>query len=132
MNRIKILRDEKGWTQTELGKLLNVKDSAVSKYESEKIPLTAETLRRLSEIFGVSVDYILGNSSVRNPEGTSHSKPIITDVIVNRDKEALDTFRELSPEAREKAAEYIEMLKTLQEVKESKSNEKIIDFKEKA
>ena len=60
MNRLKALRESKGMTQSELGKLLNVKDAAISKYESEKIPLTADTIMRLTEIFSVSADYILG------------------------------------------------------------------------
>lgn len=62
MNRIKSLREEKGMTQLELGKLLGVKDAAISKYESEKVPLTAETILKLSEIFSVSTDYILGRT----------------------------------------------------------------------
>jgi len=65
MNRIKALREEKGLTQLELGKLLSVQDSAVSKYETEKIPLTDETLKLLSKIFNVSVDYIICLSSSR-------------------------------------------------------------------
>lgn len=48
-------------TQAELGKLLNVRDAAISKYESGKIPLTGETLLLLSQIFNISIDYILGN-----------------------------------------------------------------------
>ena len=60
MNRLKQLREQHGMKQSELGKLLNVKDAAISKYESEKIPLTGETLLSLSKIFNVSIDYILG------------------------------------------------------------------------
>jgi len=63
MNRLKSLREQAGMTQTQLGKLLNVKDAAVSKYESGKIPLTDETLLRLSKIFNVSVDYLLGKEA---------------------------------------------------------------------
>ncbi len=129
MNRIKSLREERGWTQTQLGKLLNVKDSAVSKYETEKIPLTADTLKLLSEIFEVSVDYIMGLTPVRNPCGTSCAKPIVSDVIASKDTDLLETMDGLSPEAMKKAKEYIEMLKTLDEVK---SGEKCIDFGKKA
>lgn len=129
MNRIKSLREEKGWTQTELGKLLNVKDSAVSKYESERIPLTAETLRRLSEIFGVSVDYILGLSSVRNPEGTSYAKPKIVEKIASGDEEAIENFCNLSEEAKQRATKYIKKLKDLDELE---SGENIIDFRKKS
>ncbi len=101
MNRIRSLREERGWTQTELGRMLNVKDSAVSKYETGRIPLTADTLRVLSEVFGVTVDYILGLSSERSPSCSSGSS----------------SLEGLSPEAKEKAKEYIEMLKTLEAVK---------------
>lgn len=61
MNKLKLLREQAGMTQTELGKLLNVKDAAISKYESGKVPLTGETLLQLSKIFNVSIDYLLGN-----------------------------------------------------------------------
>lgn len=59
-NTIKELRTEAGVTQEELGMLLNVQNAAVSKYESGKVPLTGETLLKLSKIFNVSTDYLLG------------------------------------------------------------------------
>ena len=37
MNRIKQLREERGMTQPELGKVLNVQGAAMSKYENEEI-----------------------------------------------------------------------------------------------
>lgn len=66
MNRIKELRLEKGWTQDELGEKLCVKRAAISKYETGKIPLTDDTIKKLSEIFSVSIDFLLGNSDIRN------------------------------------------------------------------
>lgn len=59
-NTIKELRTEAGMTQEELGMLLNVQNAAVSKYESGKVPLTGDTLLKLSKIFNVSTDYLLG------------------------------------------------------------------------
>lgn len=129
MNRIRILREERGWTQAQLGKLLNVKDSAVSKYETGKIPLTDDTLKRLSEIFNVSIDYILGLSPVKNPEGTSYAKPKILDILTSGNEELLNSLEGLSEESRKKALEYIEMLKTLEEVKSKKNT---IDISKKA
>jgi transcriptional regulator with XRE-family HTH domain len=66
MNRIKELRIELGWTQEELGKILNVKGAAISKYENELIPLTDDTIKKLSETFNVSSDYLLGRSDNRD------------------------------------------------------------------
>ena len=78
MNRIRLLREKAGMKQSELGKLLNVKDAAISKYETGKIPLTADTLTSLSEIFNVSVDYILGRSD--ESKDTSIS-PVLTNNV---------------------------------------------------
>lgn len=72
MNNIKRLREEKGWTQDDLGLRLNVKRPAVSKYENGKVPLTGETLKKLSEIFNVSIDFILGSDT---PKDETPKKP---------------------------------------------------------
>lgn len=70
MNRIRDLRIEKGWNQEYLGSLLNVQKSAVSKYEQGKISLNDDIIKKLSEIFEVSSDYLIGNSDIKNPEKT--------------------------------------------------------------
>lgn len=137
--RFKQLRNEKGLTQEELRADFNSRYSrnytaaAISRYENGKRMPEIDALYDFAEYFGVCISYLLGETDVRNPdEGSSKAKPKIADIIANRDEKALDTFLELSPEARKKAAEYINMLKTLQDVKDGKSNENVIDFKGKA
>lgn len=63
MNRIKSLREEKGWSQSKLAQKLGVKTPVVSKYESEDVKLTEKILRKLSETFKCSIDYILCNDT---------------------------------------------------------------------
>jgi transcriptional regulator with XRE-family HTH domain len=63
--RIKKLRKEKGLTQLKLANQLNITDKAVSKWEVGEGNPDISILPKLSEIFGVSVDYILTG---RNPE----------------------------------------------------------------
>lgn len=63
MNRIKFLRDEKGWSQSKLAHKLEVKTAAVSKYENGDVGLTEKILRKLSETFKCSIDYILCNDA---------------------------------------------------------------------
>lgn len=95
MNRIKELRIEKGWTQTQLGKALNVKDSAISKYETERIPLTAETIKKLSELFNVSTDYILCLSDSPN----EYTKIINTLTnLTENEQELLEIFHRVTNE----------------------------------
>ena len=66
MNNIRKLRKQANMTQSRLGELLGVQDAAVSKYESGKIPLTDDSLRKLAQIFHVSTDYILNIDSHTN------------------------------------------------------------------
>lgn len=68
MNRLKLLREEKGLFQKDIATLLNVSIPAVNQYESGKRDMSTETVVKLAEYFGVSTDYLLGKSDVRNPE----------------------------------------------------------------
>lgn len=63
MNRIKELRRQRGVTQDRLGELLGVGKSAVSKYENEKLGVPSHVLLQLSDFFGVSPEYVLGQES---------------------------------------------------------------------
>ena len=61
-NRIRALRTGEGISQTELAKILNVHQTAVSQWEKGRTNPDIETLRQLSGHFGVSIDYILDGS----------------------------------------------------------------------
>lgn len=89
MNKLKILREERGMKQSELGQLLNVKEAAISKYESEKVLMTSDTLIELSKIFNVSIDYILGNETSSPKKETSS---ISKDSFNSLDKEIIRRF----------------------------------------
>ena len=67
MERIKALRKSKGITMKKLGELIGVAESTVSLYENGKRQPDYSTLLKLSEIFNVTVDYILGNDSSPTP-----------------------------------------------------------------
>ena len=68
MNRIKQLRNEKNINQDVLAKLLGLEIAGISKLETGRVPLKDEYIVKLSEYFGVSTDYLLGKSDIRNPE----------------------------------------------------------------
>ncbi len=53
------LRKEKGWTQNELAEMLKVSDKAISKWESNKGDPSIEFLPAMSELFGVTLDYLM-------------------------------------------------------------------------
>ncbi len=51
------LRQERGWTQEQLGRQLGVQQDAVSKWEHGHLP-RAKTQQRLANLFGVGVGEI--------------------------------------------------------------------------
>ena len=59
--RLTHLRESRDLKKNQLAKILNVSDSCVSQYENESSMPGCDTLLRISQYFGVSVDYLLGN-----------------------------------------------------------------------
>lgn len=68
MNRLKLLREEKGLFQSDIAKILGISNAAVGFYESGKRDMSTETVIKLAEYFNVSTDYLLGKSDIRNSE----------------------------------------------------------------
>ena len=66
MNRIKDLRQERGWKQDELGEMIKVGRGSVSRYESEVRQLDPATIHALCDLFGCTSDYLLGRSTFRD------------------------------------------------------------------
>lgn len=64
-NRLKNLRKEFNYTQKDMGSLLGITTSAYGFYEQGRTEPTLDILEKLSNIFSVSIDYILGNDDVR-------------------------------------------------------------------
>ena len=58
--RISELRKALGWSQVDLSKKLGVAKQTVSNWENENIQPSIDMLVRLSKIFGVSTDNLLG------------------------------------------------------------------------
>jgi transcriptional regulator with XRE-family HTH domain len=63
-NRIKEERKKKGWTLKQVAEQLGVKIGTFSGYEREyRIPET-KTVEKLGDLYGVSVDYLLGRDEM--------------------------------------------------------------------
>lgn len=66
MNRLKLLREEKGLSQPEMANFLKISVPAYSYYENEKRDMSTVIQKKLANFFGVSIDYLVGNSNERN------------------------------------------------------------------
>ena len=58
-DKIKLYRENKKMTQNDIGDILEVSAGTVSKYESGALEPSIESLKRLSELFGISIDELL-------------------------------------------------------------------------
>ena len=93
MHIIKKLREEKGITQAELSKHLKISPSTVGMYEQGRREPDIDTLKKLSDFFEVSIDYLLGKTNFRN-----HTETIalhrVGDPKDDLPQEALDKIEE--------------------------------------
>lgn len=88
--RLKELRTDNDMTQTELADKLNLKASAISKYEKGITQPALDTLKKLAEVFCVTVDYLIGLSDIKNPYDSA--------LITPNEAELVEHFRQLSYE----------------------------------
>ena len=58
--RIRKLRLERNWSQVDLAKRLNVTKQSVSNWENDNIQPSIDMLMKLTGVFSVSADYLLG------------------------------------------------------------------------
>lgn len=98
MNRIAELRKEKHLNQIGLAMKLNISQYMVSAYETGRHQPGIDTLIQMSNIFGVSVDYIIGNTDIRTPV-----EKFLKDGLTSNEIELLDIFKELDNEKQQKA-----------------------------
>ena len=65
LDRIQMLREEQDWRQSDMARRLWVGQSTYSGYETGKIRVPVDTLLKLADIYGVSIDYLLGRTDRR-------------------------------------------------------------------
>ena len=102
MNAIKKLRQEKNMSQKELANKLQVAQNTLSYWESGKYEPDIDTIIKLSEIFNVSIDYLIKGE---NCPCSCKKKNILLTV---REHILIDDFRELNKEGQDKCLSLID------------------------
>lgn len=77
------LRTARGMTQAELGELLNYSDKSVSKWERAEAVPDAYVLKKMSGIFGVSVDYLLESHDEWKPPKMKNERNYSSRAVTN-------------------------------------------------
>ncbi|MBQ6700819.1 MAG: helix-turn-helix transcriptional regulator [Oscillospiraceae bacterium] len=65
--RLKQLREERNITQQELADQLSCSQQSIHNYENHGTQPDIDMLCRMADFFNTSVDYLIGNTNVRDP-----------------------------------------------------------------
>ena len=66
--RFRIYRQRKNLTQAEAAKVLGIKSYQLANYESNRSEPNIKTLKGMSKLYNVSIDFLVGNSALFETE----------------------------------------------------------------
>ncbi len=97
--RVRRLRQERGWSQAQLGQRLGTHQKQISSYERSIHLPSAELLIRIAEMFGVSLDYLLAGSVTATQRAEIADRDLVRqmeqiDKLPDKDKAAIKTVLE--------------------------------------
>lgn len=103
MLRLKELRINKKMSQSDVASILQITQQAYANYERGTRQADYNTLAKLSEIFGVSIDYLLGNSE--NPKS-------LDEQLEGIDFALFGEVQEMTDEQKQDVLDYIQYKKS--------------------
>ena len=82
--RLRALRKKKRMTQTQVAKRLNIPKASISGYENNVKTPSVDTLIQMSNLYGVSTDYLLGldNRDMLDVDGLSERQKALLEQIL--------------------------------------------------
>lgn len=95
---MKALREKKGLTQKQLGKMVNLSQQTIGHYEVGRAKPDFETLQRFAEIFHCSIDYLLNHNNDRDQVHTQAAHGLEDAPLTEKD---FDYIEKLLKKARE-------------------------------
>lgn len=84
-DRLKLLRKEKGLTQEELSRTIDIPDSTIRRYETEGNVPKRERLEIIADFFDVSIDYLIGRTDERKKTISEPSRVLIDSLSLSDD-----------------------------------------------
>ena len=85
MNRLRECRLQSGLKQKQVADRIGVAPSIVSRWETGVTQISRKNLVKLAELYGVSIDYLLGNADGEQPR----------DVLFDDERALLDAYRRI-------------------------------------
>jgi len=97
-NILKCIREDKGYSQEELAKELNITRQTLIKYENGENKPSVEIIKKISKIFDIDYEYLIDN---KKPPKTSYNiiksdkKQEKIDIRINIPQENIDKFKQV-------------------------------------
>lgn len=93
--RLRQLREELNMTQVEVAPKFNIEQPTLANYESGARKPNVDTLEKMADFYGVSIDYILYRTNDRNGHFTPPDGALSLD---DREQNLIAAFRKLTPD----------------------------------
>ena len=124
--RSKYLRKEKGLSQVELAKALNISKACISMIEIGKNEPTAITLIKYADFFQCSIDYLLerANETTDFFESFSINQKSPAPALTQAEQDLLDDFRSVPRPEQAQIAEYAHYVADKHAVHKLQANKK--------
>lgn len=90
MKNLKIIRNEAGLTQKQLGDLVGVSSREIYRYERGESHPSYDTLIALADVLNTTVDYIMDHTD--NPNRPGDTKTTINNIAISAKEKRLITY----------------------------------------
>lgn len=123
--RLKLLREHKNMSQSDLAHVLNVVPSTIGMYEQGKREPSFEKMEQLAELFMVSLDYLMGRTDDKNRTFSPMTRDLLdllhlsNEEIVNMRAAEIDG----RPITKEELMQFIIQVRLLRQLEEQKQKQ---------
>lgn len=105
MINLRILREEQNLSQQKLADQFELAQSQIHYFETGKFEPDLTTLNKYADYFGVSVDYLLGRTEIRQV-----AAPLSKDEINEEEQAFLSRFRKYLPHQKQSLSMFMDTL----------------------
>jgi len=121
MERLRLLREEKGLTQDNIALHLNTGRNTISRYENGEREPDYDTVKKLADYFDTTVDYLLGRTDDPAPLGDKKD-PAQPEIKLDEVEFALfGEVRELDEEDKAELLRNAQRMRELKELRKKKT-----------
>lgn len=107
-DKLRYLREKNGYTQRKVADFLNIDRSTYSYYETGKTRPDIETLKKLANLFHVSIDYIAENNvKLRNERAAYTTRTSSVEPLSDMEENIIQLYRNLAQEDRQKVGDAV-------------------------